>query len=113
MEAEYSARETVIKAYVESNRQVVVLDKRLPWYNTLIETEAQFVINPSNRGGYHLQCIPTKVGSNEFKLLLPSSWINTPPDGCSFVHRNLFIAVFSDLNYAIDAANDVIKKSYI
>ena len=109
MEAELTAREFVIKAYEESNRYVVVLDKRLPWYNILIETEAQFVINPSNRGGYHLQCIPSKVGSNEFKLLLPSSWINTPPNGCSFVHRKLFIAAFSDLNYAIDAANDVIK----
>ena len=63
----------------------------------------------SNRGGYHLQCIPSKVGSNEFKILLPSSWIDTPPNGCFFVHRKLFIAAFSDLNYAIDAVNDVIK----
>ena len=113
MEAELAAREVVIKAYEESNRHVVVLDKRLPWYNILIETEAQFVINPSNRGGYHLQCIPSKVGSNKFKLLLPSSWINTPPNGCSFVHRKLFIAAFSDLNYAVDAANEVIKRRSI
>lgn len=109
MEAEANARKLVMGAYEKSNKCIVVLDKRFPWYNTLIETEALFVINPSNRGGYHLQCIPSKAGSNEFKVLLPSDWMHTPPDGCTFIHRKLFIAAFSDVSNAIDAANDVLR----
>lgn len=107
--AEKRAEEQIIKAYDHSDHLVVVLPLRMPWYNYLIPTNALFVINPSNRGGYHLQCIPSEIGKNKFKLLLPKLWLKDMPVGCSFVHPELFIAAFITQEDAISAANSIIK----
>lgn len=107
--AEQKASTVILKALCESDGQIVVLPSRLPWYNFLIASTALFVINPSNRGGFHLQCIPTNQGANTFKLLLPTSWLTTYPPGCSFVHNRLFIAAFVNENKAVAAARKIIR----
>ena len=105
--AEQRASTAILKALQESNGYVVILHSRLPWYNFLIPSSALFVINPSNRGGFHLQCIPKQQGSNVFKQLLPVSWLTEPPSGCDFVHNRLFIASFSNCHDAVKAAYDI------
>lgn len=103
-EAEARAETQLMEAYAHSNRTVVILHDRFPWYSFLIPRPTLFVITPSNRGGYHLQSIPVAFGSNVFKKYLPETWLQTPPAGCTFVHNKLFLAAFSSLEYAKAAA---------
>ena len=106
-EAEKQAREQVMRAYQKSDGITVVLQRRMPWCAFLIPTTAVFVVNPSNRGGFHLQCIPTTYGGNTFKTLLPKKWLEDPPRGCRFVHNNLFLAAFSTEKYALEAVSQL------
>lgn len=110
-QAEKRAKYEVMKAFKNSDGKIVVLPLRLPWYNFLIPTSALLVINPSNRGGYHLQCIPTCVGSNAFKIYFPISWLQNPPFGCFFVHSELFLAAFMEEQQAVDAAQQIIESN--
>ena len=107
-EAEMEAAKYFSVALASRNDDIVLLPIRMPWYSFLIPSKARFVINPSNRGGYHLQCIPIEIGSNIFKQLLPAEWLDITPLGCTFVHQHLFIAAFDTEEHAILAAQNII-----
>ena len=79
-----------------------------PWQSILVNRETIFVIFPSLRGGYNLQVVPITEESFEMKQPFPESWLQENPIGCTFVHPNRFLAVFSTEETAIQAARFIL-----
>ena len=60
---------------------VVVLPAYIPWKPVLVPSEAVFVIFPSIRGGFSLQCVPKDFnGKTGNKLPLPPAWYARPAE---------------------------------
>ena len=106
-----AAKATVLEAYAKMKDRTVVLERYLPWQNALVPTDALFVIYPSVRGGYVVQCV-SLPDSNTPKLPFPEKWrgleknelaLISGIDGLSFCHKNGFLAAADDLNAALAA----------
>lgn len=97
---------------------IVVLPKFAPWSDTLIPSEAQFVIFPSQRGGFNLQVISKSLKTREPKVNLPEQWAgqkeevlrNEIPE-LNFCHSSRFIAAFDTLEGAKKGAIIAIKEA--
>lgn len=75
---------------------VKVFDTFIPWQDYAMEQGINYAIFPGREeGSYNLSCIR---GVN-----LPSEWLQSKPEGCTFVHQGLFIAAFSNKESAIKA----------
>ena len=90
---------------------VLVLDRYLPWTDTIIEYNAgdpkvQLVIYPSNRGGFNVQVVPKKGGSFESWINIPESIIDS--EGCSGQAHNAF-AFFDTVDHAVAAAKQLVN----
>lgn len=57
---------------VEDN--IAVLKTGVPWRRFIIGTDIEFVLSPSDRGGYTAQGVPIDRDSNELKIPFPESW---------------------------------------
>ncbi len=93
------------------NSGVVVLSKYCPWQDTLCPTDAKFVVFPSSRGGYMLQCVPPKPDSFDKKIELPD-WNNSEnkPEGMIFEHLGKFLAQFETEQQAVAAGVSVVRE---
>lgn len=100
--AQRRGAEVVSKALTGMRDRLVVLPRYAPWKPVLIPTEAEFVMFPSERGGYSLQCVPKdnnpKLGN---KVPLPGAWRGKPAeelqritglDDITFCHASGFMA---------------------
>ena len=108
--ADSLAKKAIIKAYAESRDNIVVLSQSMPWEELLADTEAKYVIYPSNRGGYNLQCVPLPGDLFSQKQPLPEEWLRELPDGCIFVHTARFLAAFETEDTAYNAAKKLIGE---
>lgn len=111
-QAEERAAEIIEDALDNMEDHIAVLDRFAPWDKLLVPSEAEFVIYPSNRGGYNLQCVPPEVGSFEKKVELPD-WSDNMPKGCTFEHPGKFLAAFDTLDHALAAAKEIEKDVHI
>lgn len=89
---------------------IVELKRYAPWKPVLIPSPAEFVVFPSARGGYSLQCIPKDFnGKTGEKVPLPIEWRGQPMDtlravtgveDATFCHASGFLATASTLQGA-------------
>ena len=105
------AKELVEIALDNSKDNIVILPKFAPWKMILVKSDAEFVVYPSQRGGYSAQAIPTDSDTKELKCCFPEEWAGKSADelqensGVStltFCHKGLFII-------SADTLDDVIK----
>ncbi len=80
--AQERGKTAVEAALAQSENGVVVLEKYVPWKPYLVgAANAQFVICPSPRGGYSLQCVPRDYnGKTGNKIPLPAAWHAAPAE---------------------------------
>ena len=105
------AVEIVEKLYEDAScKQIIVFPRFIPWQEVLVGTEAQFVIFPSNRGGYNLQIVPNAGeiprelwGAKEFKL---DGMAINEVKGMTFCHPGGFLASFDTVENAYNAAKN-------
>ena len=102
--SEIRAEETVKAAFEESDGKVVILPRFMPWQTLLVPTSALYVVFPSQRGGYNIQAVPTKVECFDMKQPLPEEWLTEKPEGCKFIHQNRFLAEFTTEDQAVSMA---------
>lgn len=107
--AEVIVNKSLEEARENGSADTVVLPQYCPWDTTLVPSEAAFVIYPSNRGGYNLQCVPPELDSFDKKVELPD-WSENKPEGMTFEHPAKFLASFETLDQAQAAANMVIRQ---
>ncbi|WP_312643451.1 MYG1 family protein [Hydrogenoanaerobacterium sp.] len=105
------ARELVQHALEHSADNIVVLPRFAPWKMVLIPSDADFVVYPSQRGGYSAQGVPTEDETNALKCEFPQEWAGktaqelkklTGIDSLRFCHNNRFLV-------ATDTAEDAVR----
>lgn len=100
--------ETIIRNAVDKMKDgVIVLEKFVPWLDYVQNNvpDANFVVFPSNRGGYNVQTVP-EPGERQGKILFPDKWLGMPVKslGMTFCHPGNFLASFETQEQAVAAA---------
>ena len=100
------AIEVLANAKRVENGKIIILPQSVPtWKEEYSKDEnALFVMFPSLRGGYFVQCVPPSM-EEEYcqKVPLPKEWKINKPDGLIFVHKDLFCCSFETPEQAIKA----------
>lgn len=74
------AQKVVDEAIEKSEGHIMVLDQFVPWQEFIFAsdnekaTDVQFVVFPSNRGGYNWQCVPDTLGGFGQRKSVPTEW---------------------------------------
>lgn len=74
------AQQIVEEAIEKAEEHIMVLDQFVPWQEYIFSStnhkacEIQFVVFPSNRGGYNWQCVPDGLGSFRQRKSVPEEW---------------------------------------
>lgn len=92
--------------------EIIILEQFAPVVPYLSETNAEFVIYPSNRGGYNVQTIPTTPNGTDSKKPLPESWAGKGIEAAkvsdigdmTFCHTGRWICATNTLEGAVKAA---------
>lgn len=115
------AKSKVDMAIKDSKDGIMTLEKFLPWKEFLLESDSSkaklinFVIFPSNRGGYNIYTVPEKLGSFTSRKLFPKEWAGlkdkelqkvTTVETARFCHNKCFIC-------AVDTKDDALKLAKI
>lgn len=115
------AKSKVDMAINDSKDGIMTLEKFLPWKEFLLESDSSkaklinFVIFPSNRGGYNIYTVPEKLGSFSSRKLFPKEWAGlkdkelqkvTTVETARFCHNKCFIC-------AVDTKEDALKLAKI
>lgn len=115
------AKSKVDMAINDSKDGIMTLEKFLPWKEFLLESDSSkaklinFVIFPSNRGGYNIYTVPEKLGPFTSRKLFPKEWAGlkdkelqkvTTVETARFCHNKCFIC-------AVDTKDDALKLAKI
>lgn len=112
-------RELVRKAMDESDGQILVLDTFAPWKKEVIGSTYQFVVYPSNRGGYSIQGVAVSTEDNSLVCDFPKEWWGAETEELKkmsgiathrFCHPNGFLCAAQNLEDAIKVAEYAIKN---
>ena len=74
------AKGIVEEAIKKSEGNIMILDRFVPWQEGIFDSDnpkaqhINYVIFPSNRGGYNWQCVPLSPGSFAQRKPVPSEW---------------------------------------
>ena len=90
-----------------NSKGLVILSHYVP-FNLFLDTGVKLIICPSDKGEYNINTVKVSKDSFEDKVPLPESWLENPPEGCTFVHKNRSIASFRTVEEAIIAANSIL-----
>lgn len=88
-----SYAEKLIMEKVESvQNDILVLDKFIPYGRLLVDTDVNFVIFPSLRGGYGINSVEAVDGSKKVNFL--PKWLGSKDEsiGLTFCHKGNFTA---------------------
>ena len=119
----YASESIVEKKIEESSNGIMQLDRFVPWTSAIFKSanekaqDVLYVIFPSNRGGYNVQCVPDREGSFGFRKSIPESWKGNPAatgvNDCTFVHASGFIMGCRTLEAAISLAEKAVNNQEI
>lgn len=90
-----------------ADKRVVILDKSLYYKDILVDSEALYVVYPSNRGGFAAQGVPKTLDTVELKKPFPEEWVKKLPPYLKFCHTSRFLITadsFEDIMHAISEA---------
>jgi len=113
------ARGFVKEALERAKDFIVILPKFAPWRSVLMQSDAEFVIYPSQRGGYSAQAVPTD--SNSVRSSFPKEWAGKTEEELkkisgiktlTFCHRGRFLISTDTLDDAIKACRTAHEKAY-
>lgn len=102
------AEEYILDKYNKSKNGIIVLERYAPFEEVLRSKKYNFVIYPSNRGGYIVE-------RKELTLFcFPREWWGTRNielvKGLTFCHASGFMCVFDTLDNALNAVCSIIQK---
>lgn len=70
----HRAKILVESALADSQDNIVVLPRFAPWKTVLVPSDAEFVVYPSQRGGFSAQVIPVDLDTKDAKCDFPEEW---------------------------------------
>ncbi len=74
IEGRMRAKELVEEALADAKDGIMVLKRSMPWKKYVKGTEVEFVIYPSNRGGYCAQAVPDEIDYRKLKCPFAKEW---------------------------------------
>lgn len=107
-----NAKDFVNEAIDNAEDRIMTLSTRAPWKNFVLGTDIEFVVYPSDRGGYSAQGVPITIGTTELKIAFPEAWRGKNPDELksisgvktlSFCHNSGFLITAGTLDDTIKA----------
>jgi uncharacterized UPF0160 family protein len=105
------ANKLVMDAYNRAlNKEIIILDRYIPFKEILPDTKAVYVIFPSNRGGFCVQAITKNSDTKELKKAFPDVWRQTLPSYVNFCHNSLFLISTDTLENALKAAEYSLER---
>lgn len=105
------ADEVVKKAYEKMDDGIVYLTTYVPWKNGLYRSKAEFVVYPSQRGGWAAQCVNDRL-THRPKCPFPKSWGGRPAQeleqrsgipGLRFCHVSQFLVTGETKEAVVEA----------
>jgi uncharacterized UPF0160 family protein len=114
------AKELVQTALSNSKDNIVILPRFAPWKMVLVPSDAEFVVYPSQRGGYSAQVIPADLNAKESKCDFPEEWAGKPEDELqkisgvdtlTFCHKGRFLISADSLDDVMKACKIVQEKA--
>lgn len=114
------AKDFVFESIKKAKGNIAVLSTRAPWKNFINGTDIEFVVYPSDRGGYNAQGVPKTVGNNELKISFPQEWRGktakelkdiTGIETLSFCHNSGFLISAGKLEDIIEACKLAQKEA--
>lgn len=115
------ARVLVEQALSEMKDGIVILPTFAPWKMTLVPSAAEFVIYPSQRGGYSAQAVQNDDETHSLKYPFPARWAGRTEEelpGISgirtlrFCHNNRFLIAAETLEDAIRACEAARREKF-
>ena len=70
----------VVDCYKNSSDKIAILPRYIPWKQALVDTDAEFVVFPSDRGGFNAQVIPKSKKDKEPRINFPKEWAGQTKD---------------------------------
>jgi uncharacterized UPF0160 family protein len=113
------AKGFVREALERAKDYIVILPKFAPWRSVLTQSGAEFVIYPSQRGGYSAQAVPSET--NDLKSSFPKEWAGRTEDELkkisgiptlTFCHRGRFLISADTLEDTIKACRAAHEKVF-
>ena len=102
--------EKVKKCYEEaSDKRIVVLDESLYYKDYLPQTDAIYVVYPSNRGGFAAQGVTKTPYTNELKKDFPEKWVSNLPPYLRFCHTSRFLITADSFEEIMHAVREALK----
>lgn len=99
--------------------EILVLDKPLPWRDWLpkLNEEVKLVVFPAIDGNWRVQSVPTAPDSQQIKVPLPQSWVESGDEfpqvsgvnDAYFVHKERFVACTRTQQGAIKLAKQALN----
>jgi uncharacterized UPF0160 family protein len=119
-EANDKAEKAINKIVQESaGKQIIVLDRYIPWRDQFIDTDAKFVVYPSNRGEWNAQVVKMEKGITTAKIDFPAEWAGLRGEnlenvsgikGLTFCHPALFLCAGETKEALIQACEQAIAE---
>lgn len=90
----------VREAIARMQDRIVTLDRYAPWKSFVVDSDALFVVSPSQRGGFSAQGVPVSLQDNTLRLPFPAAWAGKSADELKqltgiptlrFCHNNRFL----------------------
>lgn len=112
----------VNNAVKQMQDKIVILERFAPWKQFVIQSDAEFVVSPSHRGGFSAQGVPLTLQDNTLRLPFPKEWAGKSADELQkltgiatlrFCHNNRFLISADTLQDAVDACKLTQKLSHI
>lgn len=122
-QAKEKARDFVTVCYEERESRIVELPRFMPWQEYLLNLDPEgnvlYVIFPSNRGGYNIQCVPKELGSFETRKPFPEAWAGlrdtelqevSGVKTATFCHNGRFMCAADTLEDAREMAKRAVEE---
>lgn len=119
--SEMRGKEYVKKAMKQASGRIVLLDRFVPWQRCVCTEDPEerfwYIVYPSNRGGYNVQCVPDAPDSFGMRHALPEEWRGlgkeelreiTGVEDAMFVHPAGFIGGADSLEGALRMAEKAV-----
>lgn len=115
------AKELVEKAMEQQQDGIMVMEIGAPWKQQVAHSDIEFVVSPSQRGGFNAQAVENDEEERQLKYPFPESWRGKTKEelpGISgittlhFCHNSGFLVATQTLEDAITACK-LAKKQYI
>lgn len=112
IQARLRAKEEVEQVLPSAKDRILILPRSLPWKSVVMETEIEFVVYPSNRGGYCGQAVPNPEDKTMLKCRFLESWGGysdeelqeiSQIETASFCHSSGFLFVAGTIDDVIKA----------